>query len=310
MARARKRLTEYEKAIRSACRAYAKAQELIAAARAETDAERARIAEMNKSRRGRPARNAKELAEVAQSKYQKAIDAVREIERKEGHEAMSEIDIQTYHDPIQNKESGAGHSGQPKNNEIDDLEALIRRIRKRIIAIDEGSEVSKYMTKEEKISGCEKQIEDAQERIKELEATLTEPEMLYQEIKRARQRRREAKAALKRAQMLCAVQGVSDEVFDEAGNINPEMLAVKNALNVAETQVQSLEKQYKDEYGEFKNDVCGADDLTRRLMKNEIATRQAAELMTERKSKVQTIDARNRRKNDSKIGRRFAAKNQ
>ncbi|MDF4819784.1 hypothetical protein P3547_19855 [Vibrio parahaemolyticus] len=307
---ARTVLPDYEKALRAACRSYVKLQELMAIARAETDEDRQKIAELNKSRRGRPSKTAKDIAHKAQETYQQALARVRELEKKESRPEMSEFDIQAYNDPIINKPKGSGHSGQPKNNEIDDLEATIRRIRKRIAAIESGAEVSKYIAKEEKVAGCEKQIQDALEQIKELEALLTPPESAYQEIKRARQARREARAELKKQKMLCAMRGDSEEVIDETGEINADLLAAKNALNVAEAHVESLEVAYKEEFGEFKNDVCGADNISRRMRKNELAAKQASELMSERKSKQhkkqRTVGTRNLGRGDETVGVRFS----
>ncbi|KAA8672332.1 hypothetical protein [Vibrio gigantis] len=306
---ARKPLTEYEKAVRAACRSHVKLQELMTAARAETEADRERIAALNKSRRGRPAQTAKDIALKTHEAYLVAVARVREIEKQDSRPEMSEFDIQSYNDPVINKPKGVGHSGQPKNNEIDDLEALIRRIRKRIDAINSGKEISKYLTKKEKISGCEKQIQDAEAQVRELEALLTPPESAYQQIKRARQNRREARAEYKKQCMMCALHGKSEEVFDENGVVNAELLSAKNNLNEAESQVKILESAYKKEFGEFKNSECGADNLSRRLRKNTLAVQHAEALMVARKAqrhpKQRTTSIRNLDKGDEKTGQRF-----
>ncbi|MEZ9561194.1 hypothetical protein [Vibrio splendidus] len=306
---ARKPLTEYEKAVRAACRSHVKLQELIAAARMETEEDREGIVALNKSRRGRPAQTAKDIALKAHEAYQVAVARVREIENQESRTKMSEFDIQSYNDPVINKPKGIGHSGQPKNNEIDDLEALIRRIGKRIDAINHGKEISKYLTKEEKISGCEKQILDAEAQIRELEALLTPPEVAYQQIKRARQVRREARAEYKKQRMMCALHGKSEEFFDENGVINAELLSAKNNLNEAESQVEILENAYKKEFGDFKNSECGADNLSRRSRKNTLAAQHAEVLMAERKAKKhpkqRTVSSRHLDKGDEKVGQRF-----
>ena len=309
---ARKPLTEYEKAVRAACRSHVKLQELMVAARMETEEDRERIAALNKSRRGRPAQTAKDIALKAHDAYQVAVARVREIENQESRAEMSEFDIQSYNDPVINKPKGIGHSGQPKNNEIDDLEALIRRIRKRIDAINSGKEVSKYLTKEDKISGCEKQIQDAETQIRELEALLTPPEAAYQQIKRARQIRREARAEYKKQRMMCAVHGKPEEFIDENGVINAELLAAKSDLNEAESQVEMLESVYRKEFGDFKNSECGADNLSRRLRKNTLAAQHAEALMAERKAlkhpKQRTVGTRNLEKGDETVGQRFMKK--
>ncbi|TCT50279.1 hypothetical protein EDB38_109103 [Vibrio crassostreae] len=310
---ARKPLTEYEKAVRAACRSHVKLQELMTAARAETEADRERIVALNKSRRGRPAQTAKDIALKAHEAYLVAVARVREIEKQDSRPEMSQFDIQSYNDPVINKPRGVGHSGQPKNNEIDDLEALIRRIRKRINAINSGKEISKYLTKKEKISGCEKQIQDAEAQVRELEALLTPPESAYQQIKRARQTRREARAEYKKQCMLCALHGKSEKFFDENGVVNAELLSAKNNLNEAESKVEILESAYKKEFGEFKNSECGADNLSRRLRKNTLAVQHAEALMVERKAqrhpKQRTTSIRNLDKGDEKTGQRFRKRN-
>lgn len=289
---ARPKLSDYEKAVRACCRAHIKYKELADIARTETDKDRAAIAQINQSRRGRPTHTARDLAKNAFDEYQDKLKTVRQLESEEGLDEMSEFDIQIYSDPVAKKPKGAGYSGRPKNNIIDELESTIRRIRRRIAKIESGQEASgRSLTKAQKIEGCQQQIADIQIEIELYESKLTNKERAFQEIKRARYSR------ITSAKALQILQSSPDA----------SRLALETALHKAkesERFLGELESQYKEKYGEFKNDDCGASDLERRVVRNNLAAKHAESLKKTRKSSV----SRRIKTDDTSIERRFKNK--
>ncbi|MDC5727107.1 hypothetical protein [Vibrio europaeus] len=270
---------------------------------------------MNKSRRGRPARTVQELTQKQAEKLEKAIVLVRSIEDKEGREEMADYVIFVTPDPTLNKQKGVGHTGRPQNTEIDEIEAMIRRIKKRITAIETGKEPSgRIMSADEKILGCQQQISDLEAQVKALEEELSDEELAKLQIRRARYAKRAANMHLK---AIKAARDDEHKLVRDNLNIDEELLEAINNANAAAELVDKMVDEFNEKYGEIKNSEKSEGFVSKQILRNQLASKHAKTLMAQRKLQVEqereerrlakrsNVSVRNRHKNDTSVEIRF-----
>ncbi|MEZ8167035.1 MULTISPECIES: hypothetical protein [unclassified Vibrio] len=314
----RPKLSEYEKAVRACRREYTKYRDLVDLVTKDSAEALQQVVEMNKSRRGRPARTVQELTQKQAEKLEKAIALVRLIEDKEGREEMPDYVIFVTPDPTLNKQKGVGHTGRPQNTEIDEIEAMIRRIKKRITAIETGKEPSgRIMSAEEKILGCKQQISDLEAQVKTLEEELSDEELAKLEIRRARYAKRAANMHLKAVK---AARGDEEKLVSDKLDIDEELLDATNKANAAAELVDRMVDEFNEKYGEIKNSEKSEGFVSKQILRNQLASKHAKTLMAQRKLKAEqekqerkerrlakrsNVSVRNRHKKDSSVETRF-----
>lgn len=314
----RPKLSEYEKAVRACRREYTKYRDLVDLVTKDSAEELQQVVEMNKSRRGRPARTVQELTQKQAEKLEKAIALVRSIEDREGREEMPDYVIFVTPDPTLNKQKGVGHTGRPQNTEIDEIEAMIRRIKKRITAIETGKEPSgRIMSAEEKILGCKQQISDLEAQVKTLEEELSDEELAKLEIRRARYAKRAANMHLKAVK---AARGDEHKLVSGNLNIDEELLDATNKANAAAELVDRMVGEFNEKYGEIKNSEKSEGFVSKQILRNQLASEHAKKIMAQRKleleqekrerkarrlAKRENVAARTRNWNDTTVGSRF-----
>ncbi|HHP0463318.1 TPA: hypothetical protein ACRZZI_000900 [Vibrio harveyi] len=313
----RPKLSDYEKAIRACRREYTKYQELNDLVASDGEKE-LQVVELNKSRRGRPARTLRELTQMQAKKLEKSIELVRSIEKREGRDVMPDYEIFVKPDPTLNKQKGVGHTGRPQNTEIDEIEAMIRRIKKRIAAIETGKERSgRIMSAEEKILGCKQQISDLEAQVKTLEEELSDEELAKLEIRRARYAKRAANMHLKAVK---AARGDEHKLVSGNLNIDEELLDATNKANAAAELVDRMVGEFYEKYGEIKNSEKSEGFVSKQILRNQLASEHAKKIMALRKleleeekrerkarrlAKRENVAARTRHWNDTTVGSRF-----
>ncbi|MFW8632090.1 hypothetical protein [Vibrio natriegens] len=314
----RPKLSEYEKAVRACRREYTKYRELFELVTKDGAEEVQQVVEMNKSRRGRPARTVQELTQKQAEKLEKAIALVRSIEDKEGREEMPEYVIFVTPDPTLNKQKGVGHTGRPQNTEIDEIEAMIRRIKKRITAIETGKEPSgRILSAEEKILGCQQQIFDLEAQVKTLEEELSDEDLAKLEIRRARYAKRAANMHLKavKAARSCDQKLISSDLV-----IDEELLDATRKASAAAELVEKMVEEFSEKYGEIKNSVKSEGFVSKQILRNQLVSEHAKKLMAQRKleaeqekrerkarrlAKRANVSVRTRHKKDTTVESRF-----